>query len=204
MLYLFLDYGPWVEHRGGEAADVPGHNSAYKRELLLACGPELEALMEIETMFHWELHRAGHRFYVEPRAAIAHVNVSLPSAWLAERWHAGRVFAASRARRLVFVAGSPLIPLLRFRRIVGQIRRAGLGRRLPVLLTSLIVSAAGEMVGYAAGAGNSWAFVFRLELYKLTFVGLDEREAILNRPAAPTAGDPAAGSLTDRPSGTGA
>ena len=212
---LLLDYGPWVEHRGGEAGDVPGHNSAYKREILLGCGPELEALMEIETILHWELHRKGHRFCVEPRATIYHVNVSLPSVWLAERWHAGRVFAASRARgwswarRLLFAAGSPLIPLIRTRRIVGQIRRAGLGRRLlprvlPALVTSLVVSAAGEMIGYAAGAGDSWAFVYRLELYKLNFVSRSEREAILKRAATATAADRAAGGLTARPSGTGA
>jgi hypothetical protein len=60
------------------------------------------------------------------------------------------------------------------------------------------------MIGYAAGAGDSWAFVYRLELYKLNFVSRSEREAILNRAATATAADRAAGGLTARPSGTGA
>jgi hypothetical protein len=151
---------------------------------------------------------------VEPRAVLYHTNVSLPSAWLAERWQAGRVFAAtrsrrwSRSRRLLFTAGSPLIPLIRLRRILREITRAGLRRRLlprilPALTISLLVSAAGEMFGYAAGAGHAWSFVFRLELYKLRFVSAREREAILTR--APTSGGvDAAVLLQPRTSGTGA
>jgi hypothetical protein len=192
---LFLDYGPWVEHAGGEVADVPGHNSAYKREILLACGPELEAMMRIETILHWALHQKGHRFCVEPQAIIFHTNVSRPAAWLGERWHAARVFASARSRtwswprRLLFAAGSPVIPVLRTRRVIQHIRRAGLQRRLlprilPTLVLSLIVNAAGEMMGYAAGAGRSWAAVYHHELYKLEYVSPREREAILGGPPA--------------------
>ena len=204
---LFLDYGPWVEHAGGEVADVPGHNSAYKREILLSCGPELEGMMRIETILHWMLRRQGHRFYVEPRAITYHTNVSLPSAWLGERWHAARVFATERSRawswprRLLFAAGSPVIPLLRTRRIIHEIRRAGLQRRLlprilPSLVLSLIVNAAGEMMGYAAGAGRSWDAVYHHELYKLEYIRPSERDAILNgsitTPSAVTGAGPAA------------
>jgi hypothetical protein len=189
---LFLDYGAWVQHAGGDVGDVPGHNSAYKREILLSSAGDLGALLEIETMFHWALRRRGYRLGVEPRAVLYHTNVSLPSAWLAERWHAGRVFAATRARgwtwgrRFLFTAGSPLIPWIRIRRILREIRRAGLHRRLlpgilPTLAVSLLVSAAGEMIGYAAGASRSWDFVYRLELYKLDFVSAQERKAILDR-----------------------
>jgi hypothetical protein len=211
---LFLDYGSWVEHTGGDVGDVPGHNTAYKREILLSGGADLGALMEIETMFHWALRRRGYRLRVEPRAVLYHTNVSLPSAWLAERWHAGRVFAATRSRgwswgrRLLFTAGSPLIPVIRIRRILREIRRAGLHRRLlpgilPTLAVSLLVSAAGEMIGYAAGAGDSWSFVYRLELYKLEFVSAQERTALLARG---TTSDSGAGSplLHARSSETGA
>jgi hypothetical protein len=210
---LFLDYGAWVQHAGGDVGDVPGHNSAYKREILLSSAGDLGALMEIETMFHWALRRRGHRLGVEPRAVLYHTNVSLPSAWLAERWHAGRVFAATRARgwtwgrRFLFTAGSPLIPLIRIRRILREIRRAELHRRLlpgilPTLAVSLLVSAAGEMIGYATGAGRSWDFVYRLELYKLDFVSAQERKAIRDR--GTTLGDEdSARMLHPRPSGSG-
>jgi hypothetical protein len=210
---LFLDYGSWVEHAGGDVGDVPGHNSAYKREILLSSGGALGALMEIETMFHWSLRERGYRLRVEPRAVLYHTNVSLRSAWLAERWHAGRVFAATRARgwnwvrRLLFTAGSPLIPVIRFRRILREIRRAGLHGRLlpgllPTLAVSLLVSAAGEMIGYAAGAADSWSFVYRTELYKLDFVSARERAAILAR-GTTTAGGDNSPMLQAQPSGTG-
>jgi hypothetical protein len=212
---LLLDYGPWVNHRGGDVDDVPGHNSAYKRDILLSSGPELGALMEIETMFHWALRQKGHRFIVEPRAVLYHTNVSRPSVWLAERWHAGRVFAATRSRgwswrqRLLFTAGSPLIPLIRIRRILRHIRRGELQQRLlpgilPALVLSLLVSAAGEMIGYATGPGDSWNLVYRLELYKLRYVSAREREAILTRALTLGETQDASTPLQARHSGTGA
>jgi hypothetical protein len=200
---LFLDYGPWVEHAGGEVADVPGHNSAYKRELLLSFGPELESMIRIEAVLHAALRERGHRFYLAPQAAIYHVNVSRPADWLGERWHAARVFAAERSRtwswprRLLFAGGSPLIPLIRTRRTLQQIRAAGLQLRLlprvlPFLVLSLIVNAVGEMIGYAAGAGGSWRVVCHHELYKLGYASAREREAILRDPAPLRSAGPAA------------
>lgn len=211
---LFLDYGPWVEHAGGEVADVPGHNSAYKREILLSCGPELEGMIRIETILHWTLRRQGHRFCVEPRAVTYHTNVSRPKAWLGERWHAARVFATERSRtwswprRLLFAAGSPVIPALRTPRIVREIRRAGLQHRLlprilPTLVLSLIVNAAGEMMGYAAGAGRSWEAVYHHELYKMEYISPPERDAILNGSIIASPADAGARPAAAQPRETG-
>ena len=73
------------------------------------------------------------------------------------------MFAAARARRWSFArrigyaAAAPLIPLVRLRRILAQIRR----RRdsslpastFPALALLLACDAAGEMAGYLLGAG---------------------------------------------------
>ena len=46
-----LQYGPWVQPtKGGEISDLPGHNSSYKRELLLEYGDELSHLLVADTV----------------------------------------------------------------------------------------------------------------------------------------------------------
>jgi hypothetical protein len=187
---LVADYGKWMSHAAaGELSDLPGRNIAYKRAVLQEYDTELEAMMEVETIFHWELRRKGHRFYLEPRATTAHVNVSLPWPWLVERFNAGRWFAGARSwrwplvRRLLYAAGSPLIPLIRMRRTLLDIRQARQGyllRILPALFVGLIVGAGGEMLGYVLGAGPAKRFVSQIELYKLDCVRPEERQAILS------------------------
>ena len=50
---LLIDYGPWLgPTEGGEIDDLPGHNSAYRRELLLEYGWRLEKMLEAETIMH--------------------------------------------------------------------------------------------------------------------------------------------------------
>jgi hypothetical protein len=176
---FLLDYGRWLEPAAaGEIDDLPGHNSSYKRHTLLNYGSELEAMLEAESMLHQDLRAQGYRLYLEPRAKIMHLNISLLSSWIPERYHAGRRFAAARARlwsplrRLLYVGGSPLIPLVRLPRILGDIRRSAsqrdlLPKVLPALIASLIVSAVGEMIGYAFRSGDSMEKLSRLELNKI-------------------------------------
>ena len=61
----------------------------------------------------------------------------------------------SLTERLLYAAGSPLIPLKRLPAIVQQIRRSGRSRLLPPLLPLLLVdlaaSALGELTGYVLG-----------------------------------------------------
>ncbi|MGH2957533.1 MAG: hypothetical protein ACRDL6_11115, partial [Solirubrobacterales bacterium] len=128
--------------------------------------PELKQLLEAETLLHEDLRRKGHRLWMEPGARMTHLNVTLPSSWVGERVGAGRRFGAARAanwswpHRLLYAAASPLIPLVRLRRMVPVWRRCR--RRndlprgfLPALLFSLVVSAYGEFLGYLLGAGSS-------------------------------------------------
>jgi len=176
---LILDYGPWLEPEAGEEmADLPGHNSAYKRPVLTSYGPELKQLMMAETLLHEDLRRKGHRLWMEPAARMSHLNVTLPSSWLGERVGAGRRFGAARAagwswpRRLLYAAASPLIPLVRLPRMVPAWRRCRRRHELPrglvpALLLSLVISAYGELLGYLFGSGESAeARLSRMELRK--------------------------------------
>jgi glycosyltransferase involved in cell wall biosynthesis len=184
---LLIDYGPWLAPTaGGEIDDLPGHNSAYRRELLLEYGPRLEAMLEAETIMHEDLRARGHRLYQEPGALTAHVNVTRTASWIGERFQTGRRFASARShawpawRRAVYAAGSPLIPLVRLRRLLRDVRRAGIGHNFrgygyPLLALALGVTASGELVGYVLGSGDSMYALSRIELHKEVHVSAVER-----------------------------
>jgi hypothetical protein len=177
---LFLDYGPWIEPaEPREMHDLPGHNSSYRRGILTEFRDhELEPLMEAETELHLELRKKGYRLLLEPRAQLAHTNVTRWASTFRERFAAGQRFAAARARRfslprrLLYALGSPLIPIVRFPRVLRDIRRCRnvpnlLPRMLPTLSLCLVVSAVGEFAGYVAGSGSSMEYLSRIELDKL-------------------------------------
>jgi glycosyltransferase involved in cell wall biosynthesis len=184
---LLLDYGRWLEPApAGEIDDLPGHNSSYKRALLLDYGSKLEALLEAETFLHSDLRARGYRLYLEPAAKTYHLNVTRPSSWIAERFHAGRRFGAARARgwspfrRFLYVAGGPLIPLVRLPRVLRDIGRIGQSRALlpwilPALAGGVVMNSAGEMVGAAAGPGDAMLKLSRIELNKIPHVARRHR-----------------------------
>ncbi len=162
-----MGYGPWIAPGKSEERDhLPGHNSSYKREPLLPFGEELVPLFEAETALQWRLREHGHRLYQEAGARTAHTNFEQWGTWLRVSYHAGRVFAATRAlawspaKRVAFAAASPLVPLVRLRRHLSQAfgARWPLSRILrvtPTLLIGLIVDGAGQCAGALAGAGRS-------------------------------------------------
>jgi GT2 family glycosyltransferase len=162
---FFIGYGPWMASAtAGEVILLPGHNSSYKRDVLLAYGPELEVLMEAESVLHWDLRSKGYPLYLEPEAKISHLNFACFSSWTQAQFHSSRVFAATRARRwtmlqrILYTCAAPLIPLVRFRRILRQVRRSACHPKphtLPMVFLGLVVSASGEMTGYALGAGDA-------------------------------------------------
>ena len=98
-------------------------------------------------------------------------------------FQSGRKFAAfratneqwSRTRRLLFSAASPLIPLVRFRRIASELRRPGrpaylLLRVAPILLLGLAVDAVGQMMGCALGAGAAREQLLCFEFHRYRHV----------------------------------
>ena len=175
---LLMGYGPWLAPTtSGPRDHLPGHNTSYKRGPLLALGAELPALMEAETPLQWRLRAEGHSLYLDSRARVAHTNFERLSTWLYVSFHAGRVFAATRAmswpwwRRAAFGGASPLIPLVRLWRHLTQARRAGwslsrVALLAPTLLVGLVADGLGQGLGSLSGAGRSRATLVAWEFYR--------------------------------------
>lgn len=184
-----IEYGHWLDPcPAGAAEHLPGHNGSYKRAVLLDYGAKLESMLDAESILHWDLRAKGHELYLEPAARTFHQNFSraLPSAPL--RFNGGRLFAASRARRwpalrrLLYCAGAPVIPFVRLRRIMLELRKPGrrrdlLPRILPLLVAALAIDAAGEMVGYAFGEGDAMRKLSEMEFHRHRYLAKLDRQA---------------------------
>lgn len=175
---FLLAFSTWSSPRpSGPIDHLPTHNGAYKRWVLSDYdADDLETLLQAEIVLHWDLSAKGHAFYLESRARVFHMNFERLPAFLQVQFHAGRVFAAVRSRawpawrRVTYAAGSPLIPLVRLRWVLGQRRSRG-ARRLPrgvfpALLLGLAASAAGEFAGYAFGIGKARDALVSFEFHR--------------------------------------
>jgi glycosyltransferase involved in cell wall biosynthesis len=175
---FIITYGQWMEPQsGGITSALPGHNSSYKRSVLMDYEDALGEKLEVEAALHDELQHQGHLLYIEPNAVIYHLGYHKLFASLPVQFHIGRLYATGRImtwpliRRLLYFAASPLIPLVRLFRLTRRLIQSGSQRRCPYLalvftLPGLISSALGEMAGYAAGPGDSKAKIIRHEFHR--------------------------------------
>jgi hypothetical protein len=168
---FFFSYGHWAAPmRRGPAPLRASSNVAYRREVLLAYGDRLEAMLTTQEHLHRDLRLAGRELLVEPAAVLYHLDSSRLGPWVAERFDGGLLFAAGRVqahrwspvRRLAYAAALPLIPLVNLGRLVAQARRAGwrgwrLVWLLPALILGALIQALGEALGYLFGAGRAAA-----------------------------------------------
>ncbi len=175
---ILIGYSQWLyPNDGGEMDHLPGHNSSYKRRILLEYGEDLARLLEAESVLHWDLISKGYKLYLEPGAKIYHLNFGVLSTFLKVQLYMGRTFAAARCRswsrlkRISFAFGSLLIPFVRFYRIVRNY--SGCSDLLktkplvyPILASGLLVSSIGEMMGYISGAGDSAQKVFEYHFHR--------------------------------------
>ena len=158
-----LAYGTWTEpvHRG-PTGHVSRHNITFRKAVLDEYGDRLVDFLGRDGGLLLDLGRRGHRFFLEPAARVRHANPSLLASTVGLRFKGGRVYAATRARmggwsaakRAVYVAGSPAFPVLRYRKLHPKLPTAG-WRVLPALALGLVLDAAGQAVGFAAGAGGA-------------------------------------------------
>lgn len=175
---LLIEYAQWLDPaEGGEREHLPGHNGSYKRDILLSYGDRLEAMLDAESILHWDLRAKGYKLYLEPKARTFHQNFTARKPSLTLRFNGGRLFASSRAqswpvwRRALFACASPLIPLVRCQRIARELLKPGrprhlLPRLLPSLFVGLVFDGAGEMTGYAFGAGGAMAKLSDMEFHR--------------------------------------
>jgi hypothetical protein len=185
---FLIEYSDWLDPVvGGEVPHLPGHNSAYRRDVLLSYGNHLHRWLEAESLLHWDLRSKGYRLYLERAARTSHLNFSRFGASLKLRFHAGRMFAGMRRHDwsallcAIYILGSPLIPLVRLTRIFRSLCSPGrplrlLPRILPLLLFLLTVEALGEMTGYVLGPGNSPKRIAHIDFHREAFMNRKDRE----------------------------
>jgi hypothetical protein len=170
--------GNWARPvNSGASAVLPGHNSSYKRTILLALGADLEKYMEAESVMHRHLGQQGHTLWLAAETCTSHHNFDSWRIWIPSRYYGGREYAAvwsrhwSFARRGIYALASPLIPFIRLRRIEKEIRKREPLlielRLLPTLFIGLAVESFGQMIGYAAGAGNAAEKAARFEFHRI-------------------------------------
>ncbi len=182
-----IGYGPWMDPlEPVEMPFLPGHNSCYRRDELLALGGRLERLLEAETVLHMEWSSQGRRLRAEPAARTRHVNYSLWRSWIPVQFLAGRLFGGLRAatwprrKQLFFAAASPLIPAVRLWRTLAEFRRPGRSlsrflRMAPALVLGLTIDGIGQGVGYALGPGRSMESLSQFEFNRINHVRREDR-----------------------------
>jgi hypothetical protein len=84
---------------------------------------------------------------------------------------------------LLYAGGGLFILLIRLPRVLRDIRRSTrrhdlLPLVLPPLVAGLVVSAVGEITGYAFGAGEATEQLVKLELYKARYVRERDRQTL--------------------------
>lgn len=184
---MLISYGWWLDPAPeGVINFLPGHNSSYKRALLLEYGPALEKMLEAESVLHWDLGAKGYQLYLSPAAKTFHLNFERLSSWLSVQFYAGRLFASTRVRhwswfrRFFYFTSSPLIPLVRLLRIIRELRRPGRPRHLlpsilPTLVIGLILDGVGEMIGYVFGGGNAMKKLSDMEFHRYRYLNKQDK-----------------------------
>jgi hypothetical protein len=145
-------------------------------------------MLIVEGLLLDDLRAKGHTLHLEPMAKTNHVNISLLWSWVRHAFWGGRLFGAMRAkkkswsvyRRLLYVARSPFIPIVRFSRTAQRVRELGKGaflpRITPPVLIGLIPHAVGEATGYALGVGEAAERYSYLETTRILHVTPADRE----------------------------
>ncbi len=165
---------------------LPGNNSSYKREVLLEYEPHLETMMETESLIHKDLRQKGYQLYLESAAQVSHLNFERVSSFFCVKYLSGRVFGAARARKwsflysLLYACGTPLIPLVRYRRLRKQWKFVRQSRKLPwgvmpMAWCGLLVSATGEMIGYCFGPGQAVRKRAKLEFHRIPHLAVTRK-----------------------------
>lgn len=162
----FYDYGRFMlPDTPRVVASLSGANVSYKRQALERVSPLYKDGF-YEEVVHDELLRLGYSLYLAPAAVVHHnKEYSLPFA-LTQAFHHARTYGAKRisgavpAKRLMYMIGSLILPLMLPLRTSARVVRKGrhlkaLARSLPYLILLLAGWSCGEFSGYVLGEGKS-------------------------------------------------
>ncbi|MEJ2153155.1 MAG: hypothetical protein P8Y29_09455 [Gemmatimonadota bacterium] len=173
-----------------EARMLGGHNASYRREFLVSLGDDLRELYMSERVLQFEIEARGLKMILLARPRIGHFNFSRWRSTIVHAFQGGRLFAGQRCRgwrfgrRVVYAAGAPLVPFIRLRRIVSDLRESPeeyarlVPSRLPIFALVLSLHALGEAFGYGFGIGTAVERYAPFELYRRDQLITREREQI--------------------------
>ena len=165
---FLCEYSAWPPPLpSGRTTVLPGMNVAYRRDAIAAVGHEFLLTGFWETTAHPMLLARGGKLFLSDRMRIVHKKKFSFGLFARQRFLYSRYYAALRfehrdpARRWLMCVASVALPPLVLVRIGRDALRKGLApeffRALPWLVVFATIWAAGEMVGYAAGAGDALA-----------------------------------------------
>lgn len=189
---LLIEYGAWMGNKtAGPIATIPGHNSAYSREVMLSYGDDLIKYMELEWLLQEDLRRKGYKLWLEPSIKVNHINYSNIGRSFPLHFLFGRVFADTRAtswsrpKRIFYGVAMPGIFAKRFFEIGTTCVSSNLGgefmRSLPLLVPFLFANILGEAVGYIFGAKGLESDLAEME-YRRSGNLLESEAAIQRNP----------------------
>lgn len=187
--HLYGQFGPVVAPiASGEIDFLAGHHVSYKTDLLLSYGDLLRDVLEDECALFLDLRAKGERLFIAGDAISRHVNVSDVRSYVRGDYLGQRSFAAARVKletwrwwkRCLYALAAPLVPWVRLRRIVADIRRTGrddqmLPRILGPISLALLAGAWGEMLGYLLGRGDAAERRAPMELQRERFLAKHDR-----------------------------
>lgn len=150
--------------RSGESERIALQaNISYKRRVI----PEdMDRLGMMEFLFNRELRSRGERLVADGRILVHHHQSHGIRRTCASHFHNGRSIAGfrlpdlSRFERLARIGSTAVLPpfllYLTLRNVAGKGRlRGGILASAPLLLPLVVCHAAGELIGYLAGPGDS-------------------------------------------------
>lgn len=138
-------------------------NVAYRRAALEGMD-DYNGLGAIDALHQQAVARSGGILIADDSIRVVHVQSLGRRGTIAIHYHSGRAFAGFIRNRMDRVAwklclGVVVIPYIRFARITSVLRRKGygttIGRVWPMILILLLAQAAGQIVGFLAGPGDS-------------------------------------------------
>ncbi|MFH2107835.1 MAG: hypothetical protein ABII93_04120 [Chrysiogenia bacterium] len=165
-----LSFGPWAPPaQAGKTDQLPGNNSSYRRDILLAYDADLPVLLRTDTVLQWRLVLDGHPLCIEPAVKVSHRNEgelkSIRRGFYL--WH--RLFAHTRAevfqwkgwRKGFRLLTLPLFPFYRTLKLwrFCRSRHPRLGviiwRHIAAVFLTYLSAAAGLAAGWLKGLGDA-------------------------------------------------
>jgi len=159
----FIEFSRWMSGMPARpTTDVATCNCLMSRSVIAQAGGFREQGYASDTALCWAAAAAGEAVAFDPSFTVGHNNIARLSTFVRKQVFHGRHFARMRVdvrgmgigRRLLYAAGSVLLPVLLgarlARRVFGTARRHRLKFTLvsPLVLLGLCLWSAGEMAGY--------------------------------------------------------